>query len=318
MRGFLSAIAITVLSQTAALAAPTLDAVLTCPKAGANRACLPVTLFNDHAHKGQVNFVPYVMSPNKGPQHLHVWGRLSGGAQTEFDLKVDWEDVYFSEENLHPAIAYLGRSDDNNPIILTKQGTLEITTAGVDVGASIHLLVDARHWTLMDQLIAADRGEYVFTSGTRIGIWDDERKLCIAAPIRTPGLLRVAPGNCAARPTPAAEATTAPKPPAVLKEGIDAAVDVLIGIDRTKPPSEDVQEEIWASEQAARGAEMGNLVPERTTLRHIQRVLPDAPNEEMGDIDRVWTRWGGMGAGIDVYRIKGSNVLVIIYTVDDC
>lgn len=91
----------------------------------------------------------------------------------------------------------------------------------------------------------------------------------------------------------------------------------LIGLD-ISPMSPVDPEENWAYEQAVRGAQMGNLIPERTTLRQVGRALPGAPNYEMGDIDRVWTRWGGMGVGIDVFRIKGSNVLVIEYSNDPC
>lgn len=316
MRRILLALAFANL-QALAHAAPTLNAVFKCPTKGPNRGCIEATLARDGA-EGRDGVFPFVELPSEGPQHLRLWGRLAGGDQTEFVLTFDWESAWRPEDRDFPGLAYLGRSPDNNPIVLTDRGPLEITTAGIDLTLSDLYLVDAHRWRIITRLFTPQRGGYVFTSATRIGIWDEQRSLCISAPLKKPGLLRVAPENCAARPAPVAEIE--PAPPSTPQEGLRLLAKTLIGVDPNPSPplTEDEQEVIWAQEQAARGRAMGNLIPERTTLRDVQRALPDAPNEEMGDIDRAATRWGGMGVGIDVFRIKGSNVLLIDYTIDPC
>lgn len=317
MRFILLTLAVASLQSTAH-AAPALNAVFKCPVRGPHRACIEVTLLREGA-EGRDGVFPYIELPSKGPQFMRLWGRIDGGPQTEFMLKLDWEQAWRPDDGAaFPGIAYLGRSPENNPIILTDRGKFEITTAGIDLALSDFYLIDARRWKVVTRLFSPDRGEYIFTSATKIGVWDDARKLCISAPMSEPGLLRITPENCAARPAPAAKIE--PRLPSTPQDGFRSIVQTLIGID-PKPnltPSEEEQEITWAQEQAARGLTMGNLVPERTTLRHIRRALPDAPNEEMGDIDRVWTRWGGMGVGIDVFRIKGSNILVVEYSNDPC
>lgn len=303
----------TLFAVDAQAAPPTLNAVLRCPKAGPYRACLDVFMF------GSVRAVEEYITdyPRESEQRFEVlWGRLNGGPQTRFRVRVYAENWPIASDET-PGTAYLGRSADNNPIILTDHGAFEVTTAGVDVDESDFYLIDAKRWKVIDRLLRSYNGEFVFTSATRIGVWDDKRKLCVVAPTKAPGLLRLAAENCSARPKPIAEEESKPTPPSTPQEGFRLIVQTLIGADPIPPPPGD-PEEIWAEEQARRGAQMGNLVPERTTLRMVKRVLPDAPNAEMGDVDRVWTRWGGMGVGVDVFRIKGSNVLVINYSIDPC
>lgn len=298
------------LSVGAQAAPSALNATLRCPAAGPHSACLPVTLWRDAG-----GIFPDISFPSTGPQYVSLWGRLNGGAQAAFKLKVDWERVSQPEDKQDPAISYLGRSSDNNPIILTDRGAFEITSAGIDVSDSDFHLIDARRWRVFDRLLNLNYGEFVFTSAKRIGVWDDTRRLCITAPTRIPGLLRVAPMHCAARPTPIPE--TAQQSPLTPQQAFRQIVTGLIGVDPNPPPPGD-PDVIVAERQMLRGLELGNLVPERTTLRQVQRALPGAANEEMGWLDDEATRWGGMGVGIDVFRIKGSNVLVIDYSNDPC
>lgn len=307
-------IALSALFGVAHAAPPTLNAVLECPKKGPHRACLKVFMWGSGLKEDEIDTPLYLRQPRQRFETL--WGRLDGGPQTQFRVRVYAEGTP-GELNDPPLTAYLGRSSDNNPIILTDRGALEVTSAGIDAAESDFYLIDARRWKLTDRLFAPSRGEFAFTSAARIGVWDEKRALCVTAPTKRPGLLRVAPENCAARPAPIAEQETKSPPPSTPQEGFRLIVQTLIGVDPIPPPPGD-PEEVWAQDQARRGQQMGNLIPERTTLRMVQRVLPDAPNEEMGDIDRVWTRWGGMGVGINVFRIKGSNVLVIDYSIDPC
>lgn len=190
-------VAFLALSNTGAHAAAPLNALFKCPSKGPQSACIEIALVRQSVDRADV--FPYIELPSKGPQYLRLWGRLEGGPQTAFVLKVDWEPAWRPEDRDFPGIAYRGRSADNNPIILTDRGALEITTAGVDLPFSDYHLVDARRWKVITRLFSPQRGEYIFTSATRIGLWDDERKLCISAPLKEPGFLRVAPENCAAR-----------------------------------------------------------------------------------------------------------------------
>jgi hypothetical protein len=56
---------------------------------------------------------------------------------------------------------------------------------------------------------------------------------------------------------------------------------------------------------------IGNVEREHVTLKQVRRLLPRDVNEGMGSDADVASHFGGMGTGIRILRIKGSETLIV-------
>ncbi len=174
--------------QSAAHAAPILNTIVPCP---ATAACLYVDVFSNPRRESKAS----VTGPNGLQIFLPVQGRLNGGAPALYTA-----DVYNASEGHAPLTAYLGRSPANNPLIQTDRGVLEITDGEYDVAPTDIYVIDTAQWKVVDNYLTTDYGvSFVFTAGEPAGVWDGERKLCISAPVKKPGLLQLVPKSCVAR-----------------------------------------------------------------------------------------------------------------------
>jgi hypothetical protein len=176
-----------------ALAAPTLNAMRKCPATGPLSACAQVAFFSATAGESYTG-------PSGWQSFVKIWGRLDDGAQIEYlvktyDQREQTERTPFPRPN-----AYLGRSRANNPLILTDQGVLEITSPGYDLPETKYVLVDAVEWKIVARYLKTGDNSYIFTSHRPAGVWDAARRVCISAPLRNPGRLVRDATLCAARP----------------------------------------------------------------------------------------------------------------------
>lgn len=63
---------------------------------------------------------------------------------------------------------------------------------------------------------------------------------------------------------------------------------------------------------------IGNVEAVELSLKQLKALFPDDVNAEMGDDDSVSSFFGGAGVGIGIERIKGSHVLILDTSYDDC
>ena len=189
MRRFLPAIAFAA-AQAAASAAPVLNTIVPCP---ATAACLYANMFEGASREKSATMIT-------GPEGLEIFltmqGRLNGGAPTLYAV-----NVFNASWGQLPRVAYLGRSPANNPLIQTDRGVLEIMDADQDLPLSDYYVVDTVQWKVIDRYLQLSYSDIlIFTKGGPATMWDDERKLCVSAPVKRPGPLQILPRGCAARP----------------------------------------------------------------------------------------------------------------------
>jgi hypothetical protein len=295
-----------------ALAAELLNAELECPRHGPHRACLLASVireYDDDACSWPLETVPL--------ERVHaVTGRLNGMPPQRYRLRVDRSAVSWASPS---TLAYLGESPSGHAIVLTDRGPLEIHGRAFRAADAEIYLVDKRRWRIMGRIIATG-SHPVVTDANDIGIWDKERGLCISAVMQPRRRLRVIAGGCATRPKEPTELDRARETTERFQNELRGTLRVFAEWYASKrpkytpPPPETGDWADWPS--PGEFDWLGNVEREYVTLRKVRRLLPDAVNFEMGQDDDVASFFGGMGAGIRVLRIKGSNTLIMLVSYD--
>lgn len=295
----------------AASATETLTAQIECPRQGPHRACLTASIVpsEDLACEFRFGGGPYEKT-------FLVTGRLNDTRSKQYRLKI--VDYRASP----PSLAYLGQSPSGRTIVLTDQGPFEILDKAFnpDLGAEMYL-VDSRRWKIKARMIAAiESGPYV-TTADDIGMWDNDRQLCISAPIEPRRRLRIIEGGCSARPREPTDLDNAREIQARIQKKIRDTTRIFAEWYASKapgyaqPPPPEPQD--WVDTPTPNEfAWIGNVEREFVTLKQVRRLLPRDVNTGMGNDNDVASHFGGMGVGIRVLRIKGSDTLVISVSHD--
>lgn len=166
-----------------ALAAKTVTALDECPTSGPFSACLaiPFHLLDD------------TRKANKDQAGLPVVGRLPGRHRERLVLKISSAT---SREAPYGAVAYLGRSSRNRPIILTTDGPLELMS-GVQRTTLPHNLFVVRtgyRWRVAGRYSEVASPVYAASNGT---LWiKGNGGACVSAPQNKPGPLTANQSAC--------------------------------------------------------------------------------------------------------------------------
>jgi len=166
-----------------------------CPKTGPHRACLTTgvrwpnwEIAGEAIHRGDEVLVAYV---------VNVDGRLNGGERRAF--RIEFVVPYSSPMGEGPGdtVAYLGRSLQNRPVILTAQGPLEILNDKVDVDLTPTVVViDEKNWRLIAQYAGLGTIPTIRTRRGDVTAWLGEGTACVSAPQRQPGALTLSRAAC--------------------------------------------------------------------------------------------------------------------------
>ena len=144
-------LAAAVIAAPASSAREFLTAVRECPQSGAYRACL---MRDFETPKEGPDFVVHeFVGRVTATQIVTIRGRLAGAPAQPHSLKF-FEKLgpYDEAGGGFPRLAYLGRSRDNHPIILTNRGPLEILSKKLDVDLTPTVVViDEARWRSIAQ-----------------------------------------------------------------------------------------------------------------------------------------------------------------------
>jgi hypothetical protein len=179
-------------------AATTVAALSVCPNTGSYRACLVVPF---HLFAG-------ALEPTKDGASLPVAGRLPGRREEDFILTIP---RVTAREAPYGAVAYLGRSKRNRPIILTTVGSLELTR-GFSRAALPHnlfVLRTGRRLQVVDRYSEVVLPVYIASNGM---LWLKTGDTCTSAPQNKPGLLTTDKTACSAHNLLSARASPAADP----------------------------------------------------------------------------------------------------------
>jgi hypothetical protein len=130
-------------------------------------------------------------------QIVTLKGRLNGGEASPHSLK------FFEKLGPYPdagggfprPMAYLGRSQENHPIILTNRGPLEILNKEFDLDFSSPKII------IVDEKEKREVARY-FSTGVvdikerPISVWTSDHGICVSALSNKPGLLKVHSNTC--------------------------------------------------------------------------------------------------------------------------
>lgn len=173
--------------------------------------------------------------------------------------------------------------------------------------------------------IETSSGEIVVSSPDDIGVWDDERGLCVSGLVPKRERLRILRGGCSARPGAPPERTP--------RENLRM---IVLEAAQTPRRLRDLAHAFYASRvtglsvaqvlelnavlepKPMPGNRFGNVEPAPIPLHRVKSLFPEDVNEEMGFHDSASPHYGGMGTGIDVDRIKGTSILIFTVSRDDC
>ncbi|MCE9523282.1 MAG: hypothetical protein K8S25_12725 [Alphaproteobacteria bacterium] len=303
----LTLIALALAGVRQAAAAETLTALNQCPMRGDNRACLIVSVLP----ASEDTSCDYYVGPYPPQKFFRVSGSLNEGPVREYRLKIKNPD----QSSSPPPQAYLGQSSSGRAIVLTDQGPLEILDKSFAAPASEMYVVDKKRWKIETHLLAS-LSHPVVTASNDIGIWDDERQLCISAPIEPGRRLRVIEGGCMARPKEPTDQDRALQIRVRAQNGIRDTARAFAEWYASKSPgyapSPPPESTDWVDAPAPNEFDwLGNVEREYVTLKQVRRLLPRDVNPEMGSDEQVAGHFGGMGTGIRVLRIKGSQTLIV-------
>lgn len=329
MRRFLCALAIMALSQTTALAAEpqTIEATTRCPLFGPNRACLQVSVIPYDPPPGSAyDSYDYTPQPDyPDPNFISVRGHLNDGPARRFRLKVKRREDEFHSW-MPPELAYLGQSPADHTVILTMQGPFEVLTPHFAPSRTIQVFMDERTWKFLDmQFIQSSSGEIVVTSRDDIGVWDEKRGLCVSGLVPKRERLRMIRNGCRARPEPAPKLGTPEHGRMIVRDVLDTPRNFFrlanaFYASRVTGIAFDQILELNAPYKPAPEPEnrFGNVEPAPLPLNRVKKLFPNDVNEEMEIDGPVSDHYGGMGTGIDIERIKGTHILILTVTHDDC
>jgi hypothetical protein len=182
-----------------------------CPPT--HRACLSVELFTYNEEFAQTAVKEEPSSWDKQyntrvVRAVTVRGALAGAAPSTYRLTFKKElSELDGETEIGPA-AYLGRSPENRPIILTNRGELEIYDGIVDIAVNPSLAtMREKEGKLLGKYMAIYGASFVVTKSGEVGAWDDKRKICLTAPRRVPGMVVIITTACRTAGIPTKDST---------------------------------------------------------------------------------------------------------------
>ena len=172
-----------------------LVALSACPSAAGG--CIEMVAHWDFARTDRP---PFVDDGGAGTRVVKVRGRLRAGRVRAFELAIS--SAKAARRNYLGEVAYLGRSRDGRPIVVTDRGPLAIETRGVQVGrAGAVVVIDERAGEVVRSFLGGlDGGAYVIDGPDRIGAVSKTGR-CLSPPQSRPGALATAAG-CADRKAP--------------------------------------------------------------------------------------------------------------------
>ena len=155
----------------------------TCPKDTV--ACLDMHMHWDLARTDK--------PPFKADGSLSVRGRLGDGEVQAYQLVLSGTALRGLDLG---GAAYLGRSKDGRPIIVTDRGPLAIETRGVHMGrGGAVVIVDTRAGKVAREYFGGlAAATYVITDAKKIGVLT-KRGTCLTPPSARPGALKIV-ANC--------------------------------------------------------------------------------------------------------------------------
>jgi hypothetical protein len=182
--GFLIAAGMLGLCATNAYAkdAVRLTALSACPSADAN-ACIEMRMHWDFARTDRPNFV------GKGDgRAIAVRGRLGKGRVRAYELVVPMSGP--AHEDYLGEVAYLGRSREGRPIVVTDRGPLAIETRGVHVGRSeAVVIIDERARKVVQSYLGGlHDGAYIVRGPNDTAVLS-KSGACVSPPGSRPGAL---------------------------------------------------------------------------------------------------------------------------------
>jgi hypothetical protein len=168
-----------------------LRALQDCPPASDDAACVEMTMRWDAARTDR----PLVVTDaNTAERVIAVRGRLSTGRIRAFELVVTPHDR--ADKRDLGTVAYLGRSSEWRPVIVTDQGALAIETRGVQVGRSqgVVIIDERTRKVVASYLSGLSGGVYVVRAPDDVVVLS-KSGVCVSAPPSRPGTLSPA-GGC--------------------------------------------------------------------------------------------------------------------------
>jgi hypothetical protein len=187
----------------------TLTVMRECPAVGWHRACLPIAFLFTEDGSGRLRTVQVdegSFYPRTILDHILVKGSLiEGGGPGVFRLKLDYpvSESEADSPNELGALAFVGRSLNGRPIVLTDRGPLEIRTPGIDFELPAEIYVVRRKSKrVISKLVGGSGMPFVATKAGEIGVWDSKRAICIAAPTARTRNLQIITTACKAAGVP--------------------------------------------------------------------------------------------------------------------
>jgi hypothetical protein len=167
-----------------------LRALQDCPRASDDAACVEMMMRWDAARTDRPRIVA---DADKTARVIAVRGRLSTGRVRAFELVVTPHDR--ADKRDLGAVAYLGRSRDWRPVIVTDQGALAIETRGVQVGRSQGVtIIDERTRKVVASYLSGLSGGVYIVRGPDDTVVLSKGGACLSPPPSRPGTLSRASG----------------------------------------------------------------------------------------------------------------------------
>lgn len=199
VRSILAAASIAVLAAGSARAGETARAAALSVCPSGTGECVEIVLRWDYA---RTDSPPFVDSATGATTHtLRIRGRLGEGPVQWLRLAVT--STKTARRNRLGVVAYLGRSREGRPIILTDHGPLTIETRGLQVGrAGAVVIVDERVGKIVESFLGGlDAGTYVMRDHDHAVVLS-KSGACLSPLLSRPGLLKSA-ATCGDQSEPA-------------------------------------------------------------------------------------------------------------------
>jgi hypothetical protein len=152
-------------------------------------ACIEMKMHWDFARTDRPNFV----GKSDGARVVAVRGRLGKGRVRAYELVVGAADA--KQEDFLGEVAYLGRSRDGRPMIVTDKGALALETRGMHVGRSEAIaIIDERTRDVVQSYLGGLGGGVYLVRGPRDTVVLSKSGACVSPPLSRPGALQSANG----------------------------------------------------------------------------------------------------------------------------
>lgn len=175
-----------------------LSALSTCPAATDDGACIEMKMHWDFARTDRPTYV----GKADGVRAIAVRGRLGKGRVRAYELVLPSGGA--AHETYLGEVAYLGRSRDGRPIIVTDQGPLAIETRGVHVGRSdAVVIIDERARKVVKSYLGGVYDGAYIVRGPDDTVVLSKSGACVSPPQSRPGALATAAACAEPRSLPA-------------------------------------------------------------------------------------------------------------------